>query len=85
MGLEATATVMGNVPGNVSPPGGVRPCTISDGRVSDSPGPVGAHQRGAARATDGVLFRILGGWASPGRKVGMGALGGAVALAPPRS
>jgi hypothetical protein len=63
---------MGNVSGNVSPPGGVRPCAISDGRVSDSPGPVGAHQRGAARATDGVLLlRILRGWASAGRKVGM--------------
>src|SRR6266566_8997865 len=39
---------------------------------ADSLGPTGMHQRGSARATDGVLlFRILRGWASAGREVGM--------------
>src|SRR5262245_22829112 len=38
----------------------------------DSLGPTGMHQRGSARATDGVLFfRIFRGWVSAEREVGM--------------
>ena len=59
----------GNVSGNVPRPAAA-PMRYF-GRA-DSLGPTGMHQRGSARATDGVLlFRILRGWASAGREVGI--------------